>query len=440
MVDEVRLDPLAAVCDRGVGGGELHRRDRDALPDRYRADRRSRPVGGQEAAGLAGEVDPGAAAEPEARHPLLQAALAEVALGDEVGPDVRRALEDLLDLQRLGPVRLGVVDHAVRDLEGAGNLELRVRRDVVLRERAADGHDLEHRARLEDVAHRMVEGETVRRRGRVAVRVVARLLRHPEDRARARVEDDGRRVLRVPLAHRLLEHLLGVRLDMAVEREIDVTAVVSRAILDRVDGLAERVPHLRRPTRRPLQLLVQLELEPREAGVVRAREAEYRRRDRSLRIDALLVGLEREADEVALHEPGREPRRRLPLDVDETAAAVGELPVQGPDRNSQYLRRDPRLAAWIGDLHRIGVDVGRLLTDREWIPQPVVDRPSCGRQGDRLLRLRLRHRGERRGPHGLEPSRARAEGREREEDDEEEKAEPRVDDPRLQRRPAVRSR
>src|SRR5256885_6245899 len=194
------------------------------------------------------------------------------------------------------------------------------------------------------------------------------------------------------------------------------------------------------PTRRPLQLLVQLELEPREAGVVRARIAEHRRSDRSLRIDALLVGLEREADEVALHEPGRELRRRLRLDVDEAAAAVGKLPVQGPDRNSQYLRRDPRLAAWIGDLHRIGVDVGRLLTDREWIPQPVVDRPTCGRQGDRLLRLRLRHRGERRGPHGLEPSRARAEGREREEDGEEEKAEPRVDDPRLQRRPAVRSR
>jgi hypothetical protein len=232
---------------------------------------------------------------------------------------------------------------------------------------------------FEDVAHRVVDGQIVRCRGRVAVRVVARLLRHPEDRARSRVEDDGRRVLRVPLAHRLLEHLLGVRLDVAVEREIDVAAVVSRALLDRVDGLAERVPHLRRATRRPVQLSVQFELETREAGVVRARVAEHRRRDRSLRVDPLLVGLEREADEVALPEPGRELRRGLPLDVDETAAAVGELPVERPDRNPEHLGRDPCLTAWIGDLHRVGDDVGRLLTDCEWIPQPVVDRPSSSR-------------------------------------------------------------
>ena len=288
--------------------------------------------------------------------------------------------------------------------------------------------------------HRVVDGEIVRRRGGVAVRVVARLLRHAEDRARVRIEDDRRRVLRVPLAHRLLEHLLGVRLDVAVEREVDVAAVASRALLDRVDGLAERVPHLGRAARRPLQLLVQLELEPREAGVVRARVAEHRRRDRSLRIDALLVRLEGEADEVALHELRREARRCLPLDVDEAAAAVGELAVQRSDRNPQHLRRDPRLAAWIGDLHRVGVDVDRLLADRERIPEPVVDRPAPGGQRDRLLRLRLRHRGERRRPHGLEPRRARAEGREREEDDEEEKAEPRVDYAGLQRPRGVRSR
>ena len=200
VVDEVGLDPLAAVRDGRVDGGELDRRDRDALPDRDGADRGARPVGGQQAGALAGEVDPGAAAETEARHPLLQAALAEVALRDLVRADVRRALEDLLDLQRLGPVRLRVVDHAVCDLQGAGNPDRRVRRDVVLRERAADRHDLEHRAGLEDVVHRVVDRQAVRGRRRVVVRVVARLLRHAEDRARVRVDDDRRRVLRVPLA------------------------------------------------------------------------------------------------------------------------------------------------------------------------------------------------------------------------------------------------
>ena len=255
-----------------------------------------------------------------------------------------------------------------------------------------------------------------------------------------RVEDDRRRVLRVPLLHRLLEHLLGVRLDVAVEREEDVTAVAGRALLDRVHGLAERVAHDRRAPRRPLELLVQLELEPRETGVVRARVAEHRRRHRPLRIDALLVRSEGEADEVALLERGRELRRRLPLDVDEASAAVGELPVQRLERDPEHLRRDPCLAARLGDLHRVGVDVDRLLADGQRIPHPVVDRPSPGRQDDRLLRLRLRHRGERGRAHGLDPRGARAEDREREDDDEEEKAEPGVDDACLQRPRGDRSR
>src|SRR5207248_4441064 len=150
VVDEMRLDPLAAVCDGGVDGSELNRRDRDALPDRDGADRGPGPVRGQEAAALAGEVDTGAATESEAPHPVLQAALAEVPLGDHVRPDVRGPLEDLLDLQRLQPVWLRVVDHAVCYLKRAGDPELRVRCDGVLRERSADRHDLEHRARLED--------------------------------------------------------------------------------------------------------------------------------------------------------------------------------------------------------------------------------------------------------------------------------------------------
>ena len=118
----------------------------------------------------------------------------------------------------------------------------------------------------------------------------------------------------------------------------------------------------------PFELLVQLELEPRETGVVRARVAEHRRRHRPLRIDALLVRSEGEADEVALLERGRELRRRLPLDVDEASAAVGELPVQRLERDPEHLRRDPCLAARIGDLHRVGVDVDRLLANGQRIP------------------------------------------------------------------------
>jgi hypothetical protein len=101
-----------------------------------------------------------------------------------------------------------------------------LRRDLVLRQRAADRHDLEHRARLEDVAHGVV-GLEVQRRRRIRVRIEPGLLSHREDRARMRVEDDRRRVLRMPLLHRPLEHLLGVRLDVAVERR--KTLLPSRA-------------------------------------------------------------------------------------------------------------------------------------------------------------------------------------------------------------------
>ncbi len=278
----------------------------------------------------------------------------------------------------------------------------------------------------------MVDGQVVVRRPR-GVRVVARLLRHAEDRARVRVHDDRRRVLRMPLLHGLREHLLGVRLDLAVEREEDVAALMRRTLLDRVHRLAERVPHLDRASRLPRQLPVQLELEAREPRVVEAREPEHRGRDGALRIDALLVGRKGEADEVAFLELGRELRRRFPLDVDEAEAVVGELLVDRPELEPEYLRRDLRLPARRSNLQRIGVDVRRLLPDRERVAQPVVDRPSPGRQHDRLLRLCLRHRRERRRAHRLEPGGARTECREREEDDEQEKAQPRVDDAGLQR-------
>ena len=63
VVDEVRLDPDAAVRERAVHRGHLDRRDRDPLADRDVADRRARPLVGREhdPGALAGEVDPGRA-------------------------------------------------------------------------------------------------------------------------------------------------------------------------------------------------------------------------------------------------------------------------------------------------------------------------------------------------------------------------------------------
>ena len=97
----------------------------------------------------------------------------------------------------------------------------------------------------------MVDRQAVLSGLREAVGVVAGLLGHGENRAGVRIEDDRGRALRLPLAHRLLEHLLGVCLHVTVEREEDIAPGAGRAVLDRVHGLAERVPHYRRAPGRP---------------------------------------------------------------------------------------------------------------------------------------------------------------------------------------------
>ena len=105
---------------------------------------------------LAREVDARLLAEAELLDPLLQARLAEQRARDRHRADVRRALEDLRDRHRLRPARLGVVDAPVGDLDRVRQRERRLRRDELLGQRAGDRHDLEHRARLEDVADRVV--------------------------------------------------------------------------------------------------------------------------------------------------------------------------------------------------------------------------------------------------------------------------------------------
>ena len=67
-LDDVRPRPDSAVGNCRIRRGHLHRRDRDPLADRHVADRRARPLVGREhdAPALAGEVDPGPAAEAEA--------------------------------------------------------------------------------------------------------------------------------------------------------------------------------------------------------------------------------------------------------------------------------------------------------------------------------------------------------------------------------------
>ena len=77
VVDEVRLDPDAAVRERAVRGRHLDRRHRDPLADRDVADRRARPAARPAATipGLSpGKSIPVGRAEAEARDPARRAA------------------------------------------------------------------------------------------------------------------------------------------------------------------------------------------------------------------------------------------------------------------------------------------------------------------------------------------------------------------------------
>ena len=70
----------AAVGDRGVGDGHLHRRHGEALADREVAHRGAGVLGQRQhdAGLLAGQVGAGRRAEAEAPHPLVEALGAEL--------------------------------------------------------------------------------------------------------------------------------------------------------------------------------------------------------------------------------------------------------------------------------------------------------------------------------------------------------------------------
>src|SRR5436305_15101374 len=107
----------------------------------------------------------------------------------------------------------------------------------MIEEYTYDRDQLEGRARLVRVRDGSVALEVARRR-REAVRVVARLHGHREHRARAWVEHDRARALRVPLVHGLAQDLLRARLDAVVEAQEDVAAGRCRPLLLDVDHAA----------------------------------------------------------------------------------------------------------------------------------------------------------------------------------------------------------
>ncbi len=113
---------------------------------------------------------------------------------------------------------------------------------------------------------------------------------------------DRRGGSRTPAANRLLEHVLGVRLDLLIDREPHVLPGVSGCVSTtssaRPNGSLTIVwlPGL------PASVPLERPLEPLEPLVVETRIAEHLRRDGPLRVGPELLGVEAEPGEAELLE------------------------------------------------------------------------------------------------------------------------------------------
>ena len=328
LLDDVGGAQDAAVGDRRVGDRHLHRRDRDALADREVAHRGARVLGEREhdARLLARQVGAGRLAEAEAPHPLVELPGAEPE-ADLDRADVGGLLEDLARGQRDRAARVRLADHAVVELDRRRQAELRVRRDLVLLERARDGERLERRAGLVGGADRAVLARVV---GRVAgvVGVDPRPVGEREQRAAARVHDDRGGAARAPGLADLGEHLLGLVLDRLVDRQLDVWPGHGPARLAQLDRLAERV--LDEPALAVLavQRAVERVLEAGQAVALGADAAEQLRGEEVARVGAARLGDELEALDLHALDAARADRRHPVGEVDEAGVVARELAQQ----------------------------------------------------------------------------------------------------------------
>ena len=228
-------------------------------------------------------------------------------------------------------------------------------------------------------------------RRREAVGVEPRRRGHREHGSRVRVHDDGRRGSRAPAAHRLLEHLLGVVLDLVVEREANVAP--GRLLLrrDDVERAPERVLDDRLASGPSGEHRLERPLEPLEALVVEARVPDHLCTDGTLWVVAQLFRIEADPGVLLPREALGLDRVGLSLQEDEPARPIDELRIDGGRLEAQRLAGRECQVARLVDLARIGVHGRRRLADRERLAIAVDDGSPTGGNDDRLPMLAKRH-------------------------------------------------
>ena len=404
--------PLFAIAR--VHRRQLHRRHR-RRPARSARCRSSSPTSttAAEPALSPGKSMPVGLPKPNCVDPLLERVSPSSVRAIVTVPTFDDCCEDLRDRHRLGAAHLGVVDHAVGDLDRVRQRERRLRRDDAVSDSAPA---IVTTLNTEPGSKTSVTAR-LRRAGRRRRRTCSR--RSPAPRpSRGSPPVFGSSTIAVALFARhcatvCAQHLLGVRLDLVVDRQerTPCRGAPARCALDR-DRAAERILDDRLLARRARRAAVSsCELEPGEARCCRCRRSRApaprpRPAGTSRRSSAVEVEARRaSASRAAPPSPDRPCARRR-----RSACPCGRE--RGRRRSaSGRARAPPRRAsrARVADLVRIGVDGRRLLADRERRAHAskIVPRPAGSTTGRLRLRLRRSPRATTRAPSRSTP-RARA--------------------------------
>jgi hypothetical protein len=231
-----------------------------------------------------------------------------------------------------------------------------------------------------------------------------------------RIHHDGRRGARAPAAHGLLQDLLGVRLDLVVDRQAHAGAGRLGLRLDDVERPPERVLHDRLAARLPAQRALERALEPLQADVVEPGVAQDLSCHRPLWVVAKLLGIEAESGEAQSLEVLRLVGIGLPRHVDEAARAVREQRIELRRVETELLCGSEGEVTRPVHLPRVRVDGGREPPDRERLAVAIDDRPPRGRYDDGLAVLSERHRCIFRPLDDLDPGSPRERGTEKNEE------------------------
>ena len=213
-----------------------------------------------------------------------------------------------------------------------------------------------------------------------------------------------------------------------IERQRDVEPGHLGPVVADVDHVTARILDQRLMPGPSGELVVEPELEAREALVVDADIPQHLRAHGMLRVPATLVGDEAEPRDPLLREQRGLAGVRLSREVDEPARPVGELRIQRVRIEREHLRDFLRDASRLPDLHRVRINRRRALAERDADAGAVEDRSAARRDDDLLAVLREAEPGERLGPDPLKPGRAQEEAGETDDQRDEEEPDPSVDE------------